>query len=385
MVRKRQPESECLRSKVETILSRVFPGRGRAANCCPSDLNLLLAVFNQSRKATLENTPRLSPYTKFNVLDELFTHLPYHFVNDDTAFHDMRRYLTLLAEVLRSFGEDVKALQHEYYSKWYNGINQLFAIANKASSPDGLLEYWDTAVLLKHCQYLVLAIQDLSTRAETLFEFGGQVVKGILQGYGSQYSEAWITTKGLMSRRRNREDWHNLYLQYEQLCFTTVIRIADPKTTSTDVIDWDATELEVTIALRDTLDDELLDEQNTAIQRLRHVGGRLGQIFQASGPYEENRYYFTYGILELLYYMTHRVTNRRACFEEIVGAIHLILERAERSANLLHRKAVELYHTVNNLGESDGITYGNGEERDYIEKWIGEHATQIDSKEKSIQ
>lgn len=383
--RLRASESTCLRSRCDSTINRMFPAPGRAGNCCPNDVNMLLAIFNQCRKATLEENPQLLHYTKFEVLDLLIDHPPFRFFDDDSALPDMRRYLTLLAEVLRSFKEDVKALQHDIRDKWYDGINNLDDVVQRARRTcpaEYQIESWDVAFLVKHCQYLIVGIQDSHSKGEKLYESGGQVVKGVLQGYGNQYADAWITAKTLLSRKRKSEDWHRSYIELEQLCFTTSARLDDPKRLEmTPPTDWDETELDAVIALKDSLDDELMKDVGMLSQMLKNTGARIGQALQASGPYEEHAHYFKYGILDLLYCLSFRVTNRKACFAEMVGAIQLVLERSHGAARMLHIKAIDLYYRINDFGNMDHINYGSAEERESIDLWITQHAAEVGSKE----
>jgi hypothetical protein len=74
-----------------------------------------------------------------------------------------------------------------------------------------------------------------------------------------------------------------------------------------------------------------------------------------------------------MYRSSFWVHNRVGCLTEIVGAIQLVLERSHRSANLLHRKAIDLYHRVNELGKEDYTVYGQLEDRRSIEEWLSKN------------
>lgn len=366
----------------------MFPRPGRAPNCSPSDVNQLTAILYQSRRATLETAPRLLRYTKFVIIDELIDHLPFHFFDHESSLPDMRRYLNVLAEALRCFKEDVQALQHEFRDKWYKGITNLCDISQKVvrkCSKDWQVEAWDVAVLLKHCQYLVLSISDLHSKGDILFEFGGRVITGVLQGYGNQYADALQTANTLLSRKRQSADWHEIHLQLEQLCFISIARIGDgsmeqtPTTTT-----WNEQELETLILLKDQLDDELMKDDGLGFgQAAKTLGGKLGEKFQSSGPYEENRYYFEYSLLNLMYFLLLRIQNRVACFEEIVGATQLVLERS--TSNFLHRKAIDLYNSIKVLGTADSVSYGRADDEKWIGDWMVQHETEFDTEENTRQ
>ena len=47
------------------------------------------------------------------------------------------------------------------------------------------------------------------------------VIKGALQGYGTQYIDAKATLDSILSRQRKQEPWHEKYMELESTCFET--------------------------------------------------------------------------------------------------------------------------------------------------------------------
>ena len=206
--------SKFLRLKCNEILRRLFPDSGDIGDCSPTDIIILMTIFYLNRNASLAETPRLLPHTTSYAIHKLINHPPYHYYRNQSAFIDMRRYLILLAECLRSFREEINALSHDVRNQWYDCITNLYDISDRARQtcpPKLQIESWDVMFLLKHCQYLVLSIKDSYSGGEILFEFGGRVVRGVALGYGSQYVDALASLKAFMSRKRNRENWHQTY------------------------------------------------------------------------------------------------------------------------------------------------------------------------------
>jgi len=385
----RRAESKFLRSQCNEILKRLFPDPGKVGDCSPTDIIMLLTIFFLNRKACLSRAAQLLPNTTCYATHKLITHPPYHYYHDQSAFIDMRRYLALLAEGLRSFREEVNALPHDVRNEWYDSINNLYDISDRARRTcpkEYQIELWDVMFFLKHCQYLIVSIKDSYSNGEILVEFAGHVVRGALQGYSGQYVDAMESLNAFMRRKRSRENWHQTYLDLEQLCFNALAHIEIDNGTMTSV-DWDGLEHQTTILLKDTLDDELMNTPGifSGISRgLRNMSGFLGRSLMSSGQYEENDHYFKYGLLDLMYHLSFRLKNRKACFEELVGAIHIVLKRSDTSStSFLRRKAIDLYHQINDLGKMDNLEYGKSDEREAIERWMTEHPAEVEIQENS--
>ena len=84
-----------------------------------------------------------------------------------------------------------------------------------------------------------------------------------------------------------------------------------------------------------------------------------------------------------MYFLSFRVHNRELCFGEMIGAVHQVLGRSEKSAELLHRKAVDLYQNIAEFGKKDEKLYGKANELKAIKKWINEHKTHAEKSDSS--
>jgi hypothetical protein len=379
-------DSEILRTQCTDLVKRLFPDQGNVGDCSPNDINKLLALFYRNRFARRRNAPRLPRRTNFYALNKLITGAPFHDYHPKTGLIDMQRYLKLLAEAFRSFKEDGTAVEHVNRLEWYSGLNKLDGIcqrARKKCPPDLQIELWDVAFLIKHCNYLLIGIEDSYSLAENLVEKGGVVLDGALNGYGNQ----WVQTKDnlftLLKRERSPEKWHKSYIELEERWFDVFAARFEESVESVP-----QKEVDITIALRNKLEDELaLGSQTgrsyTLNKMMKTVVGKTTKVLQASGPYEENAEYFKYGILDLMYKASFWIQNRDTCFEEMIGAIQHVLERSHKSANLLHRKAIELYNRILELGKDDEKVYGRAEELKFIELWKVQHSKEVESPEVS--
>ena len=354
-------ESEILRSQCTQIITRLFPDASKPGACSPTDVDKLIAVFYCDRFAQRANHPRLARSTRLYALDKLATGGATHDYDPQAGLIDMRRYLNLLCEVLRSFNADGTALEHLNMNGWYAGINKFgetCARARRKCPPSLQIELWDVAFRLKHCHYLLFGIEDYSNLGESDIELS----KG--SEYGNQSTNAKDNLFTLINHQRSREKWHEVYMELEEKCFDALaMGIDEYQTTVLQVVK--RIEVDTIVYMRTKLEDELTREGHST------HGRAVRQMFRTiTKPYEENAQFFKYGILDLMYHSSFWVHNRAGCFEEMVGAIQLVLHRSHRSATLLHRKAVDLYHWINELGREDCTVYGRLEERNSIEEWI---------------
>jgi hypothetical protein len=170
------------------------------------------------------------------------------------------------------------------------------------------------------------------------------------------------------------------------MCFNALIREAHVESKTVSPNDWDDLEHNTTIALRDTLGDELLSDPGKlpGVPRgLKSLAGIIGKKAMSSGQYEEHDHYFKYALLDLMYQFSFRVNNRKACFEEMIGAIQDVLYRSHRSANMIHRKAIDLLNKINKVGRENNTVYGKIEERKSILQWISKHSEEVETTEHS--
>lgn len=378
-------DDEALRSECTNVLKRCFPD-AKSADCTKKDVSILLAVFLRNRYAVRSDAPALPESTRYLALDKLVTGAPFYFVNRNTGLVDLRRYFKLLSDAFISIRKEGSAIEHDCRNNWYMGVNKLDSIVDnhrRRCPLDKRIEVWDVVFLLKHIQYLLIGTEDTNTLMDNAGEKAGLVIKGVLQGYGGQWDSAGQTALALAHRKRTRAKWHHTFLELEQKSFETYAsRATTDDTVSADELD--KKELDFVVELRNTLENEFLE---TATQfhgtrkAVKSIFGKIGRSLMGGGPYEEHAEYFKYGLLDLLYQSTFRIRNSEACFDEIIGAVQLVLDKAHPSANLLHYKAIDLYHCIRALGD-----YGKKEEVEAIEAWKKENGkNKMDTKENSKQ
>ena len=187
------PASDILHLVCQETIKQLFPDSGNIGNCRTQDILKLTAIFQRNRIAVKENRSQLPRQTKLYAADKLVTYVPFHDYDPKTALVDMHRYLSLLSEALRSFWEEGTALDHQFRNKWYSGLNNLNEIYERARrncDPNLQIERYDVAFLLKHCQNILISIEDSYSVTDKAIEAGGHVVKSALQGYGGQYYDA---------------------------------------------------------------------------------------------------------------------------------------------------------------------------------------------------
>jgi hypothetical protein len=370
-------ESETLHSQCTEVIKRLFPDSGKGGDCAPSDVNKLIAIFRRNRFAHRNHSLRLPRSTNLYVLNKLINGSPFHDYHPQTGLVDMRRYLTLLAEALRSFKVDGTAMEHVHHNEWYAGIHKLDGICARARRncfSSLQIELWDVAFLLKHCHYLLISIEDSYNIADKGVERFRVLAHGALNGYGNQLVQA---KEKLIHHQRSTEKWPEIYMELEEMCFDVYAMGVDESHDGVlEVVK--RMEADTIVLLRTKLEDELTREGHSTHghgvrQMFRSIAGEVTRQIASTGPYEENAEYFKYGILDLMYQTSFWVHNRVGCFTEIVGAIQLVLERSHRSANLLHRKAIDLYHRIDELGKEDHTDYGQLEDRRSIEEWISKN------------
>jgi hypothetical protein len=391
-------ESDRLRSRLRDqcsqALARLFPEHGERAlaDWNPHDVLQLSAIFELARVTRHAETekPLLSRSTILRVLHKLATAAPFH-DSCATSLIEMEQHLRLLAASLRLYKYEGTSLQHDLRDYLYLGINKLtgkFQDDRKNCPSDKCIEQWNVAFLLQHCQYLLTSIDDSYSLGKKAAKKLFLLMDGALSGYGGQYVEAKKITRDVARRQRSRPKWHDEYMRLEDICFTIYARgvgVEAEPSISDALAELLGEERETSLELRDSMEDQLIMEPGrgyTISEGWQRLVGKTTALTMESGPYEENAEYFKYGLLDLMYELSYRVRNRVACFEEFVGVVKLVLERSHKSANLLHRKAIDLYQRINELGDADGgVKYGRQEERRAIEQWKCNHETEIEAPE----
>jgi hypothetical protein len=382
-----------LREQCNQALTRLFPdhGIGVIADWNVQDVLQLTAIFELARVTRHAETerPLLTRSTILRVLNKLATAPPFH-DSSITSLIEMEQHLRLLAASLRLYKYEGTSLNHDLRDQIYQGINKLtgkFQEDRRNCPSEKRIEQWNVAFLLQHCQYLLTSIDDSYSLGKKAAQKVFLVMDGALSGYGGQYIEAKKIARDIARRQRTRPKWHDEYMRLEDICFTIYTRgvgVEAEEVAANVIAELQSEEKEASLELRDSLEDQLIVEPGrgyTISGGWQRFVGKTTALTMESGPYEENAEYFKYGILDLMYELSYRVRNRVACFEEFVGVVKLVLERSHKSANLLHRKAIDLYQRINELGDLVNVKYGKDEERRIIDQWMKTHESEVEALE----
>jgi len=382
-----EPSARLL-SLAKGIVDRMYGGSSSVGIVATEDILALLSVFQESRIAFLSHQPRLLVSAKTYVLHKLLTRRPFHYITPEVLI-DMRRYILLLAEVLRSFKDEPRVITIEHVTRgiwYYQGINKIshdLERAGRDRSGDLTIEWWDAKITLKHCQYMLLSMGDSFSREELVWERTELVIQGVLQVRGSHYGDAQATLNEILKGQRKREPWHRDYMELEVLYFKTfghAKEISDPQ---------GQREINTVVALRNKLEMEFARKtgrHSPILTRFQRGWREIGRSVRASGPYEEHDYYFEYLLVDLLYTASFRLPMdcRRTCFDEMVGGVRSALEWSHESAAPLHLKATDLYRRIDRLAKDDQVDYIKVEHRKFIEQWINKHPGNSENKTNSM-
>lgn len=385
-----------LREECNKALNRLFPdpGRGDVADWNTKDVLCLHAIFELARVARHAETPNplLPRHTVLRVLNKLATATPFRDVSS-TSLIELEQHLRLLAVALRLYKYEKTELGHDLRDDLYQGIAKLSDkySDDRRNCPTTLrIERWNVAFLLQHCQYLLTSIEDTYSLGRTAASKFLMLIDGTIASYGGQYLEGRRLGRNAVRRQRTRSKWHDEIMRLEDICFAIYARGVGVEVllaaTSEEIIDLESEERETSLELRDTLEVQLAlgsGRHYSLMEGVNSFFGRASQIALESGPYEENAEYFKYGILDLMAELCYRVRNRSACFEEFIGVLNLTLQNTHKSANLIHRKVIDIYHKILEFGEQDKVIYGKAEDRTAIEAWMDTHRNQFEGPETS--
>ena len=383
-------QCKILHPQCDLLIAGMFPPSTETANCTREAILKLSAVLDRGRTAFLSKAPRLLLETKVHALDNLIIRTPFHVFHTKLLI-DLRRYLAVIAEALRSLSDEGEKLliEHNTRNRWYyNGINNLNESLDTAgrNCPRNMeIELWDATFLLKHCQYILLSIKDTYTAGDRVAETGALLIQGTLQGYGSQWADAKDTLETIMRTQRSREPWHEVYLKLEAMCFKSLVPGLDSEIDGENVIEQAEKELKTVTELRNQF-ERGLSEKTDRLPSIVKTGLKiLRQRLHKSGPYEKHLYYFEYGLLDLMYRLSFHVQARSKCFIEMIGAVRSALIWSHPDVAFFHRKATDLYHRINEIGTEVGVIYGEGSDRRLIDKWILDHDTEVEKPSHSKQ
>ena len=387
-----------LREECNKALNRLFPdpGRGDVGDWNKKDVLRLHAIFELARVARHAETanPLLRRHTILRVLNKLATATPFRDVAS-TSLIELEQHLRLLAVTLRLYKYEKTELGHDLRDELYQGISKLSDkySEDRRNCPTTLsIERWNVAFLLQHCQYLLTSVDDTYSVGRTAASKFLSLVDGTIASYGGQYLEGRRLARNAVRRQRTRPKWHDEIMRLEDICFAIYARGVGVElllaAESEEITDLESEERDASWELRDTLEVQLAlgsGRHYSVVEGVNNFFGRATQIALESGPYEENAEYFKYGILDLMAELCHRVRNRSACFEEFIGVLNLTLQHTHDSANLIHRKVVDIYRKILDFGEQDQVLYGKVEDRSAIEAWMDSHPNQFEGPEYSTR
>jgi len=281
---------------------------------------------------------------------------------------EMEAHLRLLAAALRTYQYHAKSLDHDRHQSVYDGITKLsstFKANSKNRDQKQLVEDRNVAFLVKHCQYLLVAIQDSETLGRQIARKAVVGVDGALAGLGSQYQDIRPAIQTILKRQRRRGKWHEEYTGLEDLCwsvFASDIRMrGQGQDENVEAFVQDA-EL-ATSQLRESFEEVLGERkpENLLKRTMRKVIGTAAEVMQEAGPADEHSDYLLYGILYLLYQLSFRIRKRarKSCFKEYVKVVRMVFESCSPSVAGLHLKAFDLWNRLKILGAKDNTTYGD--------------------------
>ena len=383
-----------LRERCNIVLSRLFPehGQGALGDWDENDVLELTAIFELARafRHAEIKKPLLNKHTILRVLSKLTMGALFQ-DHSATSLIEKEQHLRLLSAALRLYKYEGTILAHDHRDALYRGFNELrasFEDDRRNCAPDQRIENCNVAFLIQHCQYLLVSIEDDESLAKAMVKKFGLAFDAGLSAWGSQLVEAKQNVRDIAKRQRSRPKWHDEYMRLEDISFAMYVRSLGLEVklpiTKTESEAANDDELSAALVLRDSMEDTLIEEPKKMYNFLRKLNtglGRVSQVLFECGSYEENAEYFKYGVLDLMYQLSYRIHARKECFPEFVGIIKVVLERSHPSATLLHRKAIDLYQRINELGREDNTIYGTTEDRRKIENWESQHDREVEQHE----
>jgi hypothetical protein len=370
-----------LRERCATAIRVHLPQKGTRFRGTLSDesIRILMAVFELQRvelQSEMEDE-HIDNNTIRDVIYELSTgsYLSDH--QSPTLLLDMDSHLRLLASALRLYKYHGRSLDQQVYQDIYRGLTGLSEIfENNRQWRDERLKIEESNVgfLLKHCFCLLQSIEssDCLSRVvarRAILALDGAVLQH--QALGSTSLEAY-------KRQVSRPKWHDEYVHLEDNCWS--IFGGDVRTHSsrdTDIQILQAEALAATGILRESI------ETHVSLQRPEPRKYKLSRNSKSTQDMHDEFTDLHYGLLDLLYLLSFRMRkrSRHKCFLENVKLIRFILERCSPA---LRPKATDLWNRILELGDQDGLAYGEEDDRQAIHRWINEHLDDSEAHDHSL-
>jgi hypothetical protein len=343
-----------------------------------------MAIFELQRVDWLYESPDEHMHTSViaKVIEELSTRAVFNDPLSETLLREMEVHLRLLAAALRLYKVHSRSLQHELYRRVYDGITGIsdaFELNRTKTNRTEMERIEDSNVgfLIKHCQYLLISIKSSEPLSRQITRRVLAASEGALGGFGGQYNDIRPAVTAVISRQRDREAWHEDYLELEDSCwcvFARDIRIRNTGETDSELFNREAKYITSLLCenLKFLLSRPSSPRQKGAKQALRQALVRISESLMNSGPFEEHPEYFQYGILDLLYQLSFRIRkrSRSICFVEFIKAVRMVLEHSPECSVGLQLKATDLWNRITLLKDRDKTPYGAKEDCEAIVRWI---------------
>jgi hypothetical protein len=144
-----------------------------------------------------------------------------------TVLYEMEAHLRLLSTAIRMYKYNGRCLDHQLHNDVYAGITNLRNIFDRHRTirDDTLrIEDWNTTFSLKHCQYLLVSIDDSESFAKKVARRTVLGIEGAvsLTGLGQHYIDTRDTAVEIIKRNRLRPHWHDEFVQLEDACWTVI-------------------------------------------------------------------------------------------------------------------------------------------------------------------
>ena len=319
-----------------------------------------------------------------SVIHELATRSYFTDHRSPNLLIDQELHLRLLAAAIRIYKYNGRSLDRQLHQDVYQGLNRLdrmLADNRKGTDERFKVEESNVDFLVKHCEYLLLSVDNkeslgrsIARRAILAMDEAG--------GGAEPHPQLQLWSLEVVQRQRTRPLWHDEYLHLEDACwavFSGDIRIRG--SSNINALLEEATS--ATFLLSNSLEAYLpqRQQQQSKVNKVmkRAVRGFANEV-QTTGQSEKQIKYLYYGILDLLYRLSFRSRKRSRvkCFTEYVRIIRIVLERCPPSA-ALRIKATDLWNRLLDLGDKDGIGYGEEEDRQVVHDWISEHLDETEA------
>jgi hypothetical protein len=321
------------------------------------------------------------------VIHELATRSYFTDHRSPSLLIDQELHLRLLAGAIRLYKYNGRSLDHQVHQDLYQGLSRLARMLedNRKSTDERLkVEESNVDFFLKHCEYLLLSIDNTESLGHSIARRA--VLTMDTAGGAEHHPHLELWSLEVIQRQRTRPKWHNEYLHLEDACWA--VFASDLRTRGSSNINALLEEaITATSLLRNSLEAHLPQKQQpqSKVNKVlkRAVSGFANGVPDASQG-EEHIEYMHYGILDLLYRLSFRCRKRSRikCFAEYVRIIKIILERCPATAGL-RTKATDLWNRLLDLGEKDGIGYGEEEDRQAVHGWTSQHPDETEALEYS--